>query len=137
MQTLAIRDVIDRYAIGLDRRDWELVRTCFTADCVADYGRTGRWTDRETLIDALDEIHRDIGPTLHRLSNHYIEVDGDAARATTYLDAVLKVEHPDFDLVHVIGTYHDELTRGSDEWLISSRRVDTFMFRRESTSSRR
>ena len=51
----AIRDVIDRYAIGLDRRDWELVRTCFAADCLADYGRTGRWTDRETLIDALDE----------------------------------------------------------------------------------
>lgn len=135
MQTQAIRDVIDRYAIGLDRRDWELVRTCFTEDCVADYGRTGSWTNREALIDALDEIHREIGPSLHRLSNHYFEVEDDRARATTYLDAVLKVEQHGFDLVHVIGTYHDELRRTGDEWRISARRVETFMFRRESTSS--
>ena len=30
-----------RYATGIDRRDWALLRSCFTDDCVADYGDIG------------------------------------------------------------------------------------------------
>jgi hypothetical protein len=44
---LAIRDVLDRYASGIDRRDFELVRSCFAAGVHADYGRGGSWTERE------------------------------------------------------------------------------------------
>jgi hypothetical protein len=49
---LAIRTVIDRYGTGIDRRHWELVRSCFTLDCTADYGQSGRWTAREPLVAA-------------------------------------------------------------------------------------
>ena len=34
---LAIREVIDRYCLGADRRTWDLVRSCFTPECAADY----------------------------------------------------------------------------------------------------
>ncbi|MCE2463994.1 MAG: nuclear transport factor 2 family protein, partial [Dehalococcoidia bacterium] len=33
----AIRDVMILYARGLDRRDFDLVRSCFTDDAYADY----------------------------------------------------------------------------------------------------
>ena len=79
---LAIRDVVDRYCVGIDRRDWDLVRSCFTPDCNADYGRSGRWQEREPFVAWLDEIHRDVGPTMHRLTNHQVHVDGDVATAT-------------------------------------------------------
>jgi hypothetical protein len=108
---LAIREVIDRYGLGIDRRDWDLVRSCFTADCTSDFGRPGRWNDRESLIEWLDEIHRDVGPTMHRLTNHHVEVDGDAAMATSYLDALLHVEHRGYDLLHVVATYKNALVR--------------------------
>jgi hypothetical protein len=132
---LAIREVIDRYGLGIDRRDWDLVRSCFTADCTADFGRPGRWQEREALITWLDEIHRDVGPTMHRLTNHRVDVDGDAATATSYLDALLQVEHRGYDLLHVVATYADELVRTDEGWKIASRRVDDFLWRRESTTT--
>jgi 3-phenylpropionate/cinnamic acid dioxygenase small subunit len=131
---LAIRDVIDRYAIALDRRDWEHLRRCFTEDCHADYERFGSWTEREPFVAWLDSIHRDLGPTLHRITNHQIEVDGDRAMATSYLDALLQLRQHDQDLLHVVGKYVDELVRTEGGWRISDRRVETFWRRRESQS---
>ena len=39
-------EVINRYARGFDRKDWDLVRTCFHSDAVDDHGSTvGRAED--------------------------------------------------------------------------------------------
>jgi ketosteroid isomerase-like protein len=132
---LAIREVLERYAGGVDRRDWTAVATCFAADCFADYGRSDQWHGRAEIVGALDVMHREIGPTMHRLSNHSIDVTGDVATAVTYLDAYLKVEHRGFDLCHVVATYHDEFARGSGGWEIASRRLEVFMRRWEMTRS--
>jgi ketosteroid isomerase-like protein len=130
-----IREVIDRYATGVDRRDWEMVSRCFTADCSADYGKAGQWIGRDALVTWLDELHRDVGPTMHRMTNHFISVDGERATATSYLDALLKVEHKGFDLLHVLTIYTDSLRRDDGEWRISSRHADNYMWRRENSSS--
>jgi hypothetical protein len=128
---LAIRDVIDRYAAGVDRRDWDLVSTCFTPDCHADYGRSGKWTSRPPFVAWLDEIHSSVGPTMHRISNHQVKVDGDTAAATSYLDALLQVEHAEYDLLHVVASYHDQLVRGPQGWQIAERRLSDFLWRRQ------
>lgn len=127
---LEIRAVIDSYGTGIDRRDWEAVATCFTEDVAADYGRNGSWTEREPFVRWLDETHRDVGPTLHRLTNHAIDVAGDRADAVSYFDALLKVEHQGFDLLQVVGTYTDRLVRAADGWRIRARRTENFMWRR-------
>jgi ketosteroid isomerase-like protein len=134
---LAIRDVIDRYAVGVDQRDWERVSTCFAADCHADYGRSGEWSSREPFLQWLDEIHRDVGPTQHRISNHQVSVDGDTATATSYLDALLQVEHGEHDLVHVVASYHDRFVRHADGWQIADRRLQDFLWRRQHRSTQR
>jgi hypothetical protein len=128
---LEIRDVIDRYATGVDRRDWEQVRGCFTPDCRADYGRSGAWTERDPFVAWLDQIHREVGPTLHRMTNHQVRVTGDDAAATSYLDALLHVEHRGHDLLHVATIYTDELVRTAEGWKITARRADNFLWRRE------
>jgi 3-phenylpropionate/cinnamic acid dioxygenase small subunit len=129
---LAIRDVIDRYATALDRRDWDHLRSCFTTNCRADYEGFGSWTEREPLVAWLDTIHRELGPTLHRITNHQIEVDRDRARATSYLDALLQLrQQDDQDLLHVVGKYVDELIRTDEGWRISDRLVETLWRRRE------
>ncbi|MCK9895191.1 nuclear transport factor 2 family protein [Frankia sp. AgB32] len=38
-----IADVLLRYTVGIDRRDWKLFRTCFTDHCTIDYGDFGAW----------------------------------------------------------------------------------------------
>jgi len=132
---LEIRDLLDRYAAGIDGRDFELVAGCFAPDVRADYGRSGSWADRDALVTWLDEIHRDVGPTMHRITNHQVQDDGDNATATSYLDALLQVEHDGYDLLHVVGRYVDELARRADGWRITARRVETYSWRREHSST--
>jgi hypothetical protein len=134
--SVAIRDVIDRYAFGVDRRDWDLVSACFTPDCHADYGRSGAWTSRPPFVEWLDLTHREVGPTMHRITNHQVKVDGDAATATSYLDALLQVDHQEFDLLRVVAIYHDELVRTADGWQIATRRLEDYLWRREERSHR-
>ena len=38
-----ISAVLVRYASGIDRREWDLFRSCFTPDCAIDYGEIGAW----------------------------------------------------------------------------------------------
>lgn len=129
---LAIRSVLDRYASGIDRKDWELFASCFTDDVQADYGRNGRYSGRDVLVEAFDLMHRPpVGATLHRITNHDIRADGDTARAISYFDAVLQAEHKGFQLLHVMGTYTDELRRCDDGWRISRRAAESIVHRRE------
>lgn len=129
---LAIRAVLDRYAAGIDRKDWDLFASCFTDDVTADYGKNGQYAGRDGFVDAFDHMHRDpVGATLHRITNHDITVDGDTAHAISYFDAVLRVEHKGFQLLHVIGTYTDDLRRGDDGWRISNRVAESIVYRRE------
>lgn len=39
----AASDLLIRYATGIDTRNWDLLRSCFTDDCEADYGDVGQW----------------------------------------------------------------------------------------------
>jgi ketosteroid isomerase-like protein len=129
-QVIEIREVIDRYATGIDQRDWELVASCFTEDCSSDYGRSGSWETREALIAWLEETHREVRATLHRLTNHRIAVNGEEATATSYFDALLRVEHRGHDLLQVVGTYTDRLRLTGDGWKISARTTENFLWRR-------
>src|SRR5262245_64433983 len=84
-----ITQVLLRYASGIDRRDWDLFRTCFTDDCHADYGDIGAWDDVEAITAFMIESHAQLGHTMHRLSNFSIAVSDDKASARTYVDALL------------------------------------------------
>jgi 3-phenylpropionate/cinnamic acid dioxygenase small subunit len=116
-----ITEVLTRYATGIDRRDWELFRSCFTADVHADYGAVGSWESLDAITAFMTTVHADMGHTLHRLSNMAIEVDGDAASARTYFDAFL-VLGDGKTVVNAIGFYDDDLVRSMDGWRIAGRR---------------
>lgn len=116
-----ITDVLIRYATGIDRRDWPLFRTVFTDDCRLDYGDIGTFDGVEAVTDFMDKAHAMAGYTLHRLTNFAIEVDGDSARARTYVDGL--IFGPDnLSAVNAVGFYDDELVRTADGWRIATRR---------------
>ena len=115
----AIRDVLMRYAVGVDRADLALVASCFTPD--ADYqGSLAQGTIAEAL-PALREARARFESTMHFMGNQLIELNGDQAACETYATAYhrLKAE-PDRALVVGI-RYIDELVRQGEQWRIRKR----------------
>ncbi|MCV7199166.1 nuclear transport factor 2 family protein [Mycobacterium angelicum] len=116
-----ISDLLVRYATGIDRRDWPLFRTVFTADCELDYGEIGAWKGVDAVTEFMDKVHATAGHLLHRLSNQVITIDGDTAVARTYVDALIMMADNQTG-VNGIGFYDDEIVRTPDGWRIARRR---------------
>lgn len=116
-----ITALIIRYATAIDRRDWPLLTTCFTADARSDFGEQGRFDSGQALVDFMDRALRDVGPMLHRVSNFVIDGDATTATARTYGDTLMTTE--DGGITHGgIGYYDDDLVKTADGWRISHRR---------------
>ena len=60
-------DLVVRYATGIDQRDWQLFRTCWTDDAVSDYGDVGKWDSGEAITGFMAKIHESCGHTAHRM----------------------------------------------------------------------
>jgi len=117
----AIRDVVERYARGVDAKDLAAVASCFTPDCAYE-GALGRGTIADALASLRGAMER-YAHTMHFLCTHAATIDGDAARAETYCFA----HHVRRDGSHVtVGVrYQDELVRTDDGWRIARRTVTT------------
>src|SRR3954451_22025385 len=114
-----IHDVIMRYAAGVDRRDFELVRSCFTPDV------TGWSDDRETMIEFISGV-RTFEMTMHMMGNQLIEVRDDEASLHNY--AMLTHHRPGYyggtyELNPSGNRYEERLVR-QDRWVIARRRAE-------------
>lgn len=117
----AIVAVLTRYATGIDTRDWPLFRSCFSEDFEGDFGSFGKWRGPREITDFMREAHREVGPTLHRLSNISIEDEGHHVRARSYVDALLMPLAEGGPIHRGIGCYDDRMIRSSNGWKIARR----------------
>jgi hypothetical protein len=125
LEKAAIRDTLLRYAAGIDRRDWDLMLSCFTEDAWTsmqgnDLGR-GRDKILAYITSAASQFR--IVSSIHFLANMYVELDGDRATAETYGIGYLVF---DTGTGHTLRMRHlhyvDELVRFDDgSWLIAKR----------------
>jgi 3-phenylpropionate/cinnamic acid dioxygenase small subunit len=116
--------VLNRYAEACDRRHWELFDTVFAADAEVTYAG-GTFTGVPAVVAYVRSKLDGCGPTQHLLGNYRIEVDGDTARA----ECALRAWHAGADdlaglTFEALGSYHDELRRTGDSWLITRRRLE-------------
>jgi hypothetical protein len=119
-----IAEVLIRYATGIDSKDWPLLRSCWTDEIDVDYQQLGRFTSAEALTDVMRQLHENMGPTYHRMSNFVIAVDeaGDRATVRSYVQAVLMLQPNDStNWVEALGHYDDIFVRTPDGWRISER----------------
>jgi ketosteroid isomerase-like protein len=116
-----IAAVVLCYATGIDRRDWTLFRSVFTEDCELDYGEIGTWKGADAVTEFMQQAHAGAGPTMHRLTNQVITVDGDSAQARTYVDALIMLAASSSG-VNAAGFYDDEFVRTERGWQIARRR---------------
>lgn len=116
-----IAEVLLRYATGIDRRDWSVFRSAFTADCELDYGEIGTWNGVDAVTDFMEQSHAMAGHTMHRLTNQVITVNGDRAEARTYVDGLIMAADNGSG-VNAVGFYDDDLVRSAEGWRITRRR---------------
>jgi len=117
----AIARVLLRYATGVDRRDWDAFRTCFTDDVVAEYEGIGTWQSAQEITEFMQQAHAGAGRTMHQVTNLVVDVDGDTATARCYVQALV-MGRDGRSGVQGFGYYDDELVRTPDGWRVARRR---------------
>lgn len=120
----SIRDVLARYARGIDRMDFELVRSCYHLDAIDDHGMyVGDIDGFIEYLESPEALAGFIG-TMHFFGNQLIEVDGEQAHAETYCVAYHRTPagagQPELDITIWL-RYVDRLERRDGEWKISHR----------------
>ena len=114
---IAITDVIQRYAHGLDRRDWDMVAACFTADAQATYGGTVLEPGVDNIIRHVRGLEN-ISASTHFFGGSLIDLHGDEADVLTPATVYLAYD----DTVRTRGLrYQDRFVRQGDKWLIRVR----------------
>ena len=88
-------DACSRYAAAVDRTCREPSDEAFaeyaetmTEDCVVDYGPMGRFEGRDAWIAFARGLASRSGLTHHMYANHFVELDGDTARARFHALAI-------------------------------------------------
>ena len=121
MDRAAISEVMQRYGMSIDTRDWALLRSCFTDDCDADYGDIGHWYSGDEITAWMADCHEPLGPTMHRITNIVVAGDLDRPTARSYVHAMLTTSDR-ARAIHAYGWYDDELLSTEDGWRIARRR---------------
>jgi hypothetical protein len=121
-----IRDIMLRYARGVNRLDGELVKSCFHPDATENHG-TFRGPASEFAEGLPDGLRKGFQFTFHFLGNSLIEIQGNRASHESYFVGYHRL-HPEPD-----GTEKDVLfggrylavneSRDGGPWLIARRTV--------------
>jgi hypothetical protein len=118
-----IKEIIDReeiiaclrrYTRGMDRQDREMVRSAYHEDAIDIHGSFVGGLDE--FLDWVFRYHADQHLHQHYMTNHTIDLDGDAAHAETYYQFVASYPDPKAKLIIAGGRYIDRLERRMDRW---------------------
>lgn len=118
-----IKDVHLRYCRANDRRDEELMRSCFHADAVIELHEP---LDVESFIGMGRQVLSAFTVTWHNTGNQLVEVKGDAAWAEHYTTSshrsAADEQGPERDFI-VFGRYVDRFEKRDGEWRIARRKM--------------
>lgn len=119
-----IRDVVNRYAYALDRKDWDDLHHVFAADASVEFKGIGRFQGIAEIIKIVESALDFALATQHLIGNVSIKIDGNTASSECYLQA-LHVGKGDFagKTMTVWGKYTDRLERRPEGWRIVHREL--------------
>ena len=116
-----IRNLLVRYGLLLDQKDFAGYAALFTADGVL-HAPLGTATGPEAIRELLDGILGPIEPGFHLMASPLIEVDGDEATSTSRFTYVQNGEGGAVE-VRLVGHYDDRLRREAGHWRFRHRRI--------------
>lgn len=121
----AIRDVRYRFGAALDTRDWARFTALFTDGATGDFtsfGAPDPAVPRDTIVTMFQAAFRlppDQLATQQVISNVLVDVDGDTATASSYLEGHHRLPgHDGGDDVTLRARYDDHLVRTAAGWKI-------------------
>ncbi len=117
-----IRDVVYRYCRGIDRREYDLVRSCYHPDAIDDHGNFRGSVD--AFLTHAQQSLAHFERTMHLIGNVLVEPLGAEARCESYAVAYHRLcatrTKPERDFV--VGLrYVDDFERRDGTWRIASR----------------
>ncbi len=123
-----IQDCLKRYARGVDRKDWDLVRGCFHPDAIDHHGDFHGTA--EEFIEWVTKRHKHVPFSMHYLLNCLVEfTSNETAIVETYFWAMQRRE-PKEETVppkatdhEVFGRYVDRFEQRNGEWRVADRKV--------------
>ncbi len=117
----AILDCLNRYCMGVDRHDSELLISAFHADAVDEHGP---FVGGPVALAAwLEQFHSEnFSSHSHAITSHRCEIDGDTAHAQTYCLYGLR-RKDEKSVAFGCARYVDRLERRQGEWRIALRKV--------------
>jgi hypothetical protein len=128
---IEINDLLIRYTVAIDKKDYTILDTCFTADAHLDYTSAGGVAGDYPKVRAwLEKALAPFPMTVHYVTNSVVELDGDAATARTAVLNPMGFQNADGTMHHfTVGAYYnDRLVRTPDGWRIRERvEESTFM----------
>ncbi|MFL9965056.1 nuclear transport factor 2 family protein [Paraburkholderia sediminicola] len=119
-----IKRVHIRYCRGIDRMDWDLVRSCYHPDAIDRHGAYNGGV--EGFIKWAAELLPNFECTQHFTGNQYVQVDGDVAYAEHYAQALHRTKPVDGEMAAdwvVNVRYVDRMERRHGQWRIADRVV--------------
>jgi hypothetical protein len=124
LDRMEISDTVIRYATGVDMRDWETYRSCFTDEIEIDFSSWSKdLSSRLKADDWVDMVRKTLTgfeATQHISSNHVIELNGDEATCTSYVQAQHYLPNNQGHNAYTLGGYYtNHLLRTPGGWKIS------------------
>jgi len=119
-----IRELILNYALGLDTQNWSLLRSIFTGEVEFDFSSFNGTPPAKLPVDAWIAACQALVPgfdaTQHLLTNFMIDVAGDTATTTVYVQAEHFIATDKGERSHTLGGYYNHrLVKSPDGWKIS------------------
>ena len=121
---IQIDDLLTRYTVAIDTKDWALLDTCFTPDAKVDYTTSGGVKGNYPEVRAwLEKALAAFPVTQHFISNTVVDLDGDRAESRTYVYNPMCTDKPEggHNVFNVGAYYIDKLVYTADGWRIAER----------------
>jgi len=123
LDRMEISDTVIRYATGIDMRDWEAYRSCFTEEVEIDFSSfAGGGPERlsaDRWVRRVRRIVEGFRSTQHISTNHVVRIRGDEATCVSYMVAQHYLPNDQGDNTCTLGGYYtNELVRTPKGWRI-------------------
>lgn len=121
---IEINDLLIRYTVAIDKKDYTLLDTCFVSDAHLDYTSAGGIAGDYPKVRAwLEAALAPFPMTVHYVTNSVVELLGDTATARTAVLNPMGFQSSDGAMHQfTVGAYYnDELVRTADGWRIQQR----------------
>lgn len=117
----AIIDILNRFVLSIDRRDWKTMRDCLCDEINFDYSALNASMPQtaDGLVKQVQQDQSNFKAVQHSTTNHQVNLNGDIAECTANVRAqhLLAGDRPN-RFWTVIGRYTYSLSRTATGWKI-------------------